>query len=532
MSSPELSMLNVVGGRYVLEVSIGRGGMGEVWRAKHIALNSYVAIKLLHGALASETRTRQRFLKEAQLTAQLKTRHAVQVFDFGVTEEGIPYLVMELLDGETLDQRLNREGRLLPDATVRILRPAGRALDRAHQLGIIHRDFKPENLFIVADEEGVESVKVVDFGIAKLVGELEADPASASVPAAVGKQALSTFTRTATLVGTPYYMGPEQIRPKAPLTPAVDIWALGVVAFECLTGRRPFDADELALLFHRIERIEHVRASELVEGVPAAFDGWFERACAVEPQERFATAHEAVEELTRALRLDQAATSSPTEAPAGLWLQTPPGHVPSLAAVSRERTAVSASSDEHVVSPATTLHSLSQHLAGFRRWSKPVRVAAAAAGLLVVVLGIIVLTRGHSASELPTAAAIAGNSTSLSSDRATQPSPAPAAAPPSAVAPAATLPAAATEKVAPVPSAHVTPESLPLADATRSPSPAREDPAALARVRRAGINPPRKPPAAQPAATAQPAPPQAPPPPVAAPPPEQASPFRLPPLGI
>src|SRR4051812_24558054 len=105
MSALELDPVRLVGGRYALEVCIGKGGMGEVWRARHVSLNSHVAIKFLLGSLASEERTRKRFLQEAQVTAQLKTRHAVQVFDFGVTEEGLPYLVMELLDGETLDQR-------------------------------------------------------------------------------------------------------------------------------------------------------------------------------------------------------------------------------------------------------------------------------------------------------------------------------------------------------------------------------------------------------------------------------------------
>ena len=292
MAVPDPGLPRLIGDRYALEACIGRGGMGEVWRARHVALGSYFAVKLLHGALASEERTRKRFLKEAQLTAQLRTRHAVQVFDYGVTQDGIPYLVMELLDGETLDQRIARLGRIEPA-------PAG----------IIHRDFKPENIFLLEDEEGVETVKVVDFGIAKLVGELETDNVVlGSLPE--GKEALSTFTRTATLVGTPYYMGPEQISSTGNLGPSTDLWALGVVAFECLTGQRPFDAEDLRDLFRTIEKSTHPRASEFVPELPSAFDDWFDKACHAELGERFKTGQQAIVELAAALGIPALADAS------------------------------------------------------------------------------------------------------------------------------------------------------------------------------------------------------------------------------
>ena len=143
----------LVGGRYALEALIGRGGMGEVWRARHVALDTLVAIKLLLGAAEPSERARRRFLTEARVTATLKTRYAVHVFDFGVTDDGLPYLVMELLEGDTLSKRIAREGRLAPAATSRFLQKAARALEKAHALGIVHRDFKPENVMLVADEE-------------------------------------------------------------------------------------------------------------------------------------------------------------------------------------------------------------------------------------------------------------------------------------------------------------------------------------------------------------------------------------------
>ncbi len=167
MTPAPLERDRLIGDRYILESLIARGGMGEVWRARHKALKSLVAIKFLHSTSAFSQSTRKRFLREAQVTANLKTRHAVQVFDFGVTEDGLPYLVMEYLEGETLEKRIEREGRLSIETTFMVLRQSARALDRAHALGIVHRDFKPENIIILADEEGGEHVKVVDFGIAR-----------------------------------------------------------------------------------------------------------------------------------------------------------------------------------------------------------------------------------------------------------------------------------------------------------------------------------------------------------------------------
>ncbi len=160
--------------------------MGEVWRARHLALEAYVAIKFLHVAGAPQESARKHFVTEAQVVAQIKTRHAVTVFDFGVTEAGRPFIVMELLDGETVGHRLERTGRLPREATVRFLQQAAGALDRAHGLGIVHRDFKPDNLVIVKEEDGRESIKVLDFGIAKLLGDLES--ASGPPPSSRGER--------------------------------------------------------------------------------------------------------------------------------------------------------------------------------------------------------------------------------------------------------------------------------------------------------------------------------------------------------
>jgi len=290
-----------IGDRYELEAPIGKGGIGEVWRARHVALNSRVAIKFLQLASAEKESAKRRFTTEAQITAQLKSPNAVQVFDFGITEEGQPYLVMELLEGETLGRRLERVGRLGILETATLLGQAARALQRAHQLGIVHRDFKPDNIVICADDEGHDQVKVLDFGVAKLVGALEegADQESGAEPEAAG--ATPSFTRTGMVLGTPLYMAPEQIRNAAEVDLRADIWAFGVVAFQCLTGRVPFNGATLTELFERIHGGLHPRADFFEPTVPPAFDIWFDIACAPDPSRRFPLASIAYRQLTVAL---------------------------------------------------------------------------------------------------------------------------------------------------------------------------------------------------------------------------------------
>jgi len=292
-----------VGDRYELEALIGKGGAGEVWRARHVALNSRVAIKFLQMASAEKESAKRRFTTEAQVAAQLKSPNAVQVFDFGISDNGQPYLVMELLEGETLGRRLERSGRLVPAEAVRLLGQAARALHRAHQLGIVHRDFKPDNIVIYPDDEGHDQVKVLDFGIAKLVGALDE-------PVDVGESGeLSSFTRTGAVLGTPLYMAPEQIRDPAAVDLRADIWAFGVVAFECLAGRPPFKGSSFDQLFEQIQSGLHPAATFVEPSIPKAFDMWFDIACAPDPVKRFGSAAVAYRHL--AIALDVGVTGDP-----------------------------------------------------------------------------------------------------------------------------------------------------------------------------------------------------------------------------
>ncbi len=295
------TVARVIGGRYAIEELIGAGGMGEVYRARHTSLNTHFAIKLLAGASAQLDATRARFLKEAQITAQLKSRHAVTVFDFGVTDEGRPYLVMELLQGETLMDRIDR-GRLEPLEAVSTLRQCARALDRAHQLGIVHRDFKPANVILSRDEDG-EVAKVLDFGVARILGELESRTAG-DTAGAVDDTKVTSFTRTGALLGTPAYMAPEQIDAAGEVGPAADLWALGVVAYEALVGLVPFPAEEMGALFTSIRAGAYVPPTRGNTALPAEVDAWFARACATDPAQRFGSASEATDALAAALGAD------------------------------------------------------------------------------------------------------------------------------------------------------------------------------------------------------------------------------------
>ena len=214
--APRLGPGLVVAGKYRLTQVLRHGGMGSVWVATHLALESPVAIKFMSLAPApklghAETTNdreeiaalRARFEREAKAAAQIRSANVVQILDYGI-DRGMPYLVMELLKGEDLGTRLARNKRLDLGETVRILAPLSRALDRAHQSGLVHRDLKPENVFLVEGRSQLDFVKVVDFGVSKIKDVSGVD----------------SKTRTGTALGTPYYMAPEQRRGSRPSTTA------------------------------------------------------------------------------------------------------------------------------------------------------------------------------------------------------------------------------------------------------------------------------------------------------------------------
>jgi serine/threonine protein kinase len=281
MVDPALLRDRVLVGRYRLDERLGAGGMGSIWRAYHLVLAAPVAVKLIDREAIPDEETLGRFMREAQSAATLRSPHVVQILDYGV-DDTLPFIVMELLDGENLAQRLRRLTRLSSTETARVLTHIGRAVGRAHEAGIVHRDLKPENVFLIRNEDE-EIAKVLDFGVAKVsVSELGPD---------------GTRTRTGSILGTPYYMSPEQAQGNKAVDARSDLWSLGVIAFECLTGKRPFYSDGLGDLVLQI-CIREIPVPSEHGPVPIGFDAWFARACARDPEARFQSARE----LTDALR--------------------------------------------------------------------------------------------------------------------------------------------------------------------------------------------------------------------------------------
>jgi serine/threonine-protein kinase len=272
----------IIGGRYRLVRLLGKGGMGSVWLADHMTLQTPVAIKLIDSETARNPNARARFDREAQLAAKIRSPHVVQILDHGTTEEGEPYIAMECLTGESLRERLSARGRLTPAETGRIVSHICRAMSRAHESGLVHRDLKPENIFITIDGED-EIVKVLDFGVAKATDMLSyagIDP-----------------TRTGALLGTPYYMSPEQAQGLKTVDTRSDLWALGVVVFECLTGQRPFLASALGPLIAKIIDGPIPMPSQVAADarLPAEIDAWMRKALSRNPADRFASAKELAE---------------------------------------------------------------------------------------------------------------------------------------------------------------------------------------------------------------------------------------------
>jgi serine/threonine-protein kinase len=265
----------VIAGKYRLEAPVARGGMGSVWKARHLQLETLVAVKFINLDQRATSGGRARFEREAKAAALLHGPNVIEVYDYGV-DDGLPYLVMELLEGEDLSRRIAREGRLPVGSVVSLIGQVTRALRRAHEAGIVHRDLKPGNIFLVEREDDEEPlVKVLDFGIARtprlgFVGEA---------------------TKTGTLLGSPRYMSPEQARSPRSVDPRSDLWSLAVIAFRALTGRLPFMADEVAELLVKI-CTEPAPPPSSFHAELADFDLFFEKAFSRNPDERFQTARE------------------------------------------------------------------------------------------------------------------------------------------------------------------------------------------------------------------------------------------------
>jgi tRNA A-37 threonylcarbamoyl transferase component Bud32 len=270
-----------LGDSYRLTRVLGEGGMGTVYEALHTRLNKRVAVKLMSPDLASDDIALARFRREAAVASHLGHPHLVNVSDFGTADSGEPYLVMEYLEGEDLQQRLRREGSLPLAAALAITKQVASALAAAHAEGIVHRDLKPANIFLVRVPDEGDFVKVLDFGISKI------------------KASRTRLTSSAHLLGTPDYMPPEQALGADEIDDRADQWALGCIAWQMLCGRPPFVGEDMVALLYQVVNQEPDTATFRRVGLPPAVEPVFRRALAKRMGDRFAT----IRDFARSLEL-------------------------------------------------------------------------------------------------------------------------------------------------------------------------------------------------------------------------------------
>ena len=282
----------LVGGKYLVGNLVGCGGMGTVWAGRHVNLGTLVAIKFIRPQFAERPDARRRFEIEARAAASVKSVHAVQVYDFGMTEAGLPYIVMEFLEGESLAETVQRVGPIAAGEVAKIISQASRALSKAHKAGIVHRDLKPDNVFLATNVENAESdlpytVKLVDFGIAKIVDEPQ------------GQTGLSGPTQAGSVIGTPNFMSPDQLTVGGAPDPLTDIWSLGATVYSAMIGRIPFEGEMLGDIVLKVCTAPSPVPSASNSALPAGFDAWFARACHRDRAKRFQTVDELAESLLR-----------------------------------------------------------------------------------------------------------------------------------------------------------------------------------------------------------------------------------------
>ena len=266
----------MIADRYRLVEELGHGAMGHIWKAFDENLQRHVALKVMSSSIVASPTSKTRFEREARAIAQLQSPHVVQVFDAGI-DEAQPYIVMELLDGEDLQTRLERVGTISMSSTTKMVDEITRALTAAHARNIVHRDLKPANVFVTKVDSSRECHKILDFGVVALLADVNTEKPRVTMDGA--------------MVGTPLYMSPEQIR-SSRFDHRADLWSLGVLLYRAITGVLPFQGATFGMMIVMICMDPFDPPSSIVPSLPAGVDDFFEKALAKDPDKRFQTAAE------------------------------------------------------------------------------------------------------------------------------------------------------------------------------------------------------------------------------------------------
>jgi serine/threonine-protein kinase len=385
----------VLEGAYRITRLLGEGGMGAVYEAVQLRLNKRVAVKVMSRELAANSEALARFHREAEITSLLGHAHLVTIIDFGMAQTGEPYLVMEYLDGEDLEHRIQRDGRLSIDTAVHITRQVASALSATHAKDVVHRDLKPANIFLLQMAGEPDFVKVLDFGISKM------------------KAARTKLTRALSILGTPNYMSPEQATGMIDeIDHRTDQWALACIAWEMLSGRSPFAADDLSVLLYQIINLAPQPLSKRVPDLPSEVEPVLRRALSKQMSDRFPS----ITDFSRAFGV--AALGRPAEVtpPPVLVSRTPAikGTIKYGAPASGTGATMLAGQSENLLRDTAKQVTTFSQTAGEQlgvapaRRFKPVYAIAAAVGLVLLVCGFLLLTsRGGTSKPTPSQPTVA-----------------------------------------------------------------------------------------------------------------------------